>query len=149
MSCSDLFPAWRAAFERVGRVAFAPVPCVIRAMSVRLAGDGPSNWAVYLNVARPVGQKNGTLNGAYVVNRDPGHIGGKPRALMQQIVSDYSVPGDVVCDPCAGLATTLLVADALGRNGIGAEIDSATYDKARGREPFPDGDPQLALRDVV
>lgn len=133
MSCSDLAGVWREAFERVGRVAFAPIPCVIRAMSVRLSGDGPSNWAVYLNVARPRGWKPGTLNGAYIVNRDPGHIGGKPRGLMLQIVNDYSREGDLVCDPCAGYGTTLRAADALGRAAVGAEVDACTYRRALGR----------------
>ncbi len=133
MSCSDLAGVWRKAFEDAGRVAFAPVPCVIRAMSVRLAGDGPSNWAVYLNVARPKGQKDGTLNGAYVVTRDPGHIGGKPMQLMRAIIRDYSKPNDLVCDPCAGFGTTLAAAVAAERRAIGAEIDPDTHAKAMQR----------------
>ena len=127
MSCSDLSHVWRAEFERVGRVAFAPVACVIRAMSVRLAGDGPSNWCVYLNVARPRGVIDGARNGAYIVNRDPGHIGGKPLRLMHAIVRDYTQPGDLVCDPCAGYGTTLRAAVAHGRRAIGAEIDPETH----------------------
>jgi hypothetical protein len=145
MSCSDLFPVWRSEFERVGRVAFAPVPCVIRAMSVRLSGDGPSNWTVYLNVARPKGLIDGTRNGAYVVNRDPGHIGGKPRALMEMIVRDYSRPGDLVADPCAGMGTTLRAAELLGRRAIGAEVDPATHAKAIGQAPWADDVPQRSL----
>lgn len=134
-SCSDLFPVWRAEFARAGRVAFAPVPCVIRAMSVRLCGDGPSNWAIYLNVARPVGQKFGTLPGAYVVTRahQKNRIGGKPIALMNAITRDYTRPGDLVCDPCAGYATTLQSAVAMGRRGIGAEIDPDTHAEALDR----------------
>lgn len=143
-SCSDLFPHWRAAFERVGRVSFAPVACVIRAMSVRLSGDGPSNWVVYLNVARPRGQKNGALNGAYVVGRDPGHIGGKPLDLMIAIVRDYSRPGDLVCDPCAGMGTTLRAADMLGRRAVGAEIDPDTHARAVKRLAQP-AQQELAL----
>lgn len=137
MSCSDLFPAWRAAFEDAGRVAFAPVACVIRAMSVRLSGEGPSNWVVYLNVARPKGLIDGTRNGAYVVSRDPGHIGGKPLALMAAIVRDYSSPGGLVVDPCAGLATTLIAAEQLGRRSLGAEIDPDTYAAAVARLQQP------------
>lgn len=131
-SCSDLFPVWRKAFEDVGRVAFAPVPCVIRAMSVRLAGDGPSNWAIYLNVARPKGQKHGTLPGAYVVTREHhrNRIGGKPIALMNAIIRDYTSPGQLVCDPCAGYGTTLQAAIAMGRRAIGAEVHLDTHTKA-------------------
>lgn len=143
MSCSDLAGVWRKAFEDAGRTAFAPVPCVIRAMSVRLSGDGPSNWAVYLNVARPKGIKDGTRNGAYIVNRDPGHIGGKPLRLMSAIIRDYTNPGDTVCDPCAGFGTTLAAAVAQGRLAIGAEIDPDTHAKAM--ERLAGGQMELAV----
>lgn len=54
-------------------------------------------------------------------------VGNKPLALMEAIVRDYSRPGDVVCDPCAGGGTTLLAAHRLGRHGVGAEMDPTTY----------------------
>lgn len=135
MSCSDLAPIWRAQFEQAGLVAFAPVSCVIRAMSVRLSGDGPSNWSIYLNVARKRTKEAarwGTLNGAYVVGRGSAdrHIGGKPIALMNAIIRDYTRPGDLVCDPCAGMATTAIACESLGRRFVGAEIDPETHAKA-------------------
>jgi len=61
------------------------------------------------------------------------HIGGKPLDLMKKIVSDYSREGDIVCDPCAGGATTLLAAGELGRHAVGAECDRNTYVKALDR----------------
>ncbi len=145
MSCSDLFPAWRTAFDRVGRVSFAPIPCVIRGMSVRLSGDGPSSWAVYLNVARPRGKDFstwGTNVGAYMTGRgdrsnNAGRIGGKPLRLMNAIVRDYSRSGDLVCDPCAGYATTAIACAANDRRFIGAEIDRTTYDTALKRITAP------------
>ncbi len=142
MSCSDLFPAWRAAFDRAGRVSFAPVACVIRAMSVRLSGDGPASWVVYLNVARPRGKqwtKWGALNGAYVCKRahDRQRIGGKPLELINAIVRDYSRVGDLVCDPCAGYATTAIAAEQNGRNFVGAEVDGDTYRQALARISAP------------
>lgn len=136
MSCSDLFPVWRQALEDEGRCTFAPVACVIRGMSVRLSGDGPSSWTIYLNVARPRTKPMaqwGALNGAYVVTRDPGHIGGKPLELMTQIVQDYSRVGDLVVDPCAGLATTGIAALACRRRFIGSEVDPKTHAKALAR----------------
>lgn len=145
MSCSDLSTVWRRALEDAGRMTFAPIPCVIRGMTVRLGGDGPSSWAVWLNVARPRTRSAalwGTLPGAYVVNRSPGHIGGKPLSLMRAIVRDYSRPGQLVCDPCAGLGTTLVAAEELGRRGVGAEIDPDTHAKAVARLTAPT---QLAL----
>ncbi len=136
MSDHNLIPIWTDAFADAGRYAFAPIPCVIRAMTLRMAGDGPSSWAVYLNVARPKTREMatwGTLPGAYVVTRDPGYIGSKPLDLMRAIVRDYSRPGDMVCDPCAGHATTLVAADSLARNAIGAEILPDTYAAAMKR----------------
>lgn len=66
----NLIPDWQSAYEDVGRYSFAPVVCVIRAMTVRLRGDGPSSWAVYAMVARPRDlSKWGTLPGAYIGTR--------------------------------------------------------------------------------
>jgi len=129
MSCSDLSPHWRAAFEDAGLTTFQPVACVIRAMSVRLSGDGPSSWSIWLNVARPKRlSKWRTLDGAYVVGREAGgRIGGKPISLMRHVVHDYSQPGDLVCDPCAGYATTGAAALGMGRRFVGAEMDAAVH----------------------
>ena len=136
MTSHDLIPYWEESFTAVGRYAFAPLPCVMRGMSVRRAGDGPSSWSVWLMVARPRTKQAaswGTLPGAYLGVPGHEHIGGKPEWLMRAIVSDYSRPGDIVCDPCAGGATTLIAASGLGRHAIGAEMDPETYAKAQAR----------------
>ena len=141
LSDSDLAPVWRRSFESNGLTGFHPLPILMRGMSVRLAGDGPSSWAVYANVARPKAlSKWGTLPGGYcgapshVKPSDRGlAIGGKPLWLMQELLRDYTRPGDLVCDPCAGGATTLLAASIEGRRSIGAEMDPETYAKARKR----------------
>ena len=52
---------------------------------------------------------------------------------MRAIVRDYSEPGDLVCDPCAGGGTTLLAAVIEGRRAIGAERDPDTFAKAVAR----------------
>ena len=78
----------------------------------------------------------GAMPGAYVrsgpLERRP-VIGGKPTWLMSRIVSDYSRPGDVVVDPYAGGGTTLIVAERLGRDSIGAEMDQSRHDTAMER----------------
>ncbi len=136
MTSHDLIPAWEAAHASVGRYCFAPIPCVISGMSVRLMGDGPSSEAVYLVVARPKRKeflKWGTLPGHYEATRTTGGGGrGKPLDLMRAIVRDYSRPGALVCDPCGGLATTGVAALGVGRRFVGAEMDEPTY--RRGRE---------------
>jgi hypothetical protein len=64
-------------------------------------------------------------------------IGGKPFALMCDLIRDYSRPGGLVVDPTAGMATTLIAAEAMGRNAIGAEIDKQTYTDAMERIAKP------------
>jgi hypothetical protein len=46
-----------------------------------------------------------------------------PRELTDMVISAFSTPGDWVLDPFAGLGSTLLSAQALGRNAIGFEIN--------------------------
>jgi site-specific DNA-methyltransferase (adenine-specific) len=133
MSDHELVPDWRRGLKAGGLTAsFAPVPCVIPGMTCRMAGDGPSSWAVYLNVARTkAAHKWGTLPGAYVVGRgERRHIGGKPVRLMRAIVRDYTRPGDLIVDPYAGAGTTLLAASMEGRQCIGCEIDPEVYGSA-------------------
>jgi site-specific DNA-methyltransferase (adenine-specific) len=49
---------------------------------------------------------------------------------MRAIIRDYTRPGDLIVDPCAGGATTLLAAAIEGRRCIGSEMDPETYAKA-------------------
>jgi site-specific DNA-methyltransferase (adenine-specific) len=58
---------------------------------------------------------------------------------MRQIVADYSAPGDLICDPFAGMATTLLAASAEGRRAVGAEMDPETHRLALARLTLDDG----------
>lgn len=122
-----LAPAWRAALERHDRLSFQPLPCVIRGMTVRQRGDGPSSWATYAIVARPRNAEFarwGTLPGAYVGPREACEVvGGKPLWLLDAIVGDYTRPGDLVVDPCCGSGTTLAAALRRGRLAIGGDVD--------------------------
>lgn len=135
----DLAPAYDAALTAAGRYVFAPLACTQVGRSVRLAGDGPANWTDYLVVSRPRVRKFakwGSLPGAYVGARGiaAGIVGGaKPLDLMRAIVRDYSRPGDLICDPCAGGGTTIIAARMEGRRSIGAEWDAETHRKATAR----------------
>jgi site-specific DNA-methyltransferase (adenine-specific) len=133
-----LAAVFESAMEAVGRYVFAPLPCVDIGSRVRLSGDGPSSWTCWAVVSRPSNrefQRWGTLPGAYVTSGagDRAIMGGKRTDTMRAIVRDYSRPGDLICDPCAGAATTLLAARMEGRRAIGAEMDPATYAKAMAR----------------
>lgn len=121
-----------------GWYVFAPLPAVLVGSRVRLLGDGPSCWTVWLVVARPRTKEMarwGTLPGAYYGSPERNMIvpGGKPLWLMDALIRDYTRPGDLVCDPCAGGGTTLHAALRQGRRAIGAEMDRGTYEAARAR----------------
>lgn len=133
-----LAPAYEAAFEAAGWYGFAPLPIIVRASRFRSLGDGPPCWTVWLMVARPRTRGFfawGALPGWYAgpPERNMQRVGGKPLWLMRAIVRDYSKPGDLVCDPCAGGGTTLLAAAMEGRRAIGAEMDPETHAKATER----------------
>jgi hypothetical protein len=135
LTSDDLIAVWRAAYADVGRLDFAPVPVIQD--RVRMTGDGPASCAVYLMAARPRRREFlswGALPGWYRATTErAGHIGGKPLSLMSRLVTDYSRPGQLVCDPCAGYGTTLVAAYQTGRRAIGAEIEHATWQAASER----------------
>lgn len=129
LSDHALIPAYEEAYRAHGLYAFAPVGVLIPGMTVRQTGDGPSSWMLYVNVARPKRlSKWGTLPGGYTGGvGERVHVGGKPLWLMQSLVRDYTRRGDLVVDPCAGAATTLIAAAMEHRRAIGCEVDPATH----------------------
>ena len=133
----ELMPIWSRALLNAGRYVFAPLPLVELGSRVRLNGDGPSSWTCWIVVARPRTPKFvkwGTLPGAYVQGSETkAVIGGKPLQSMRALVRDYSRPGELVCDPCAGAGTTLLAAKLEDRAWIGCDIDENHTRIARGR----------------
>ena len=150
-----LAPAWSEAMAAHGRYVFAPLAWMAPGSRVRLTGDGPALWTCQIVVSRPrTGtdrngrkfSKWGALPGGYVYTQQRGIVvGNKPLALMLALVSDYSRPGDVVCDPCAGGGTTLLAAEKLGRDSIGSEMDPETWRKAASRLGLIDTSGDLPL----
>jgi site-specific DNA-methyltransferase (adenine-specific) len=135
MTDSELYHLWRDGLRDEGRTVFQPLPCVMSGMNVRLAGDGPSSWCVWLVVSRPKMPPWGTLPGAYASppSRDAMMAGQKPLTLMFAIVRDYSRHGDLVLDPCMGSGTTGVAAIQLGRRFIGVEMDERTLEIAAKR----------------
>lgn len=139
MTSHDLAPVYTSALESMGRYVFAPLPWVHIGGRIRLSGDGPSSWTCWIVVARPKTrgmQRWGTLPGAYVSSNETEPrlvVGGKPTSVMRSLVRDYSRPGDLICDPCAGGGTTLLAALMEGRRAVGAESLKEHYDIAQKR----------------
>lgn len=126
--------SWEDELQARGRYVFSPIACVESGSRVRLTGDGPAQWSTWLVVSRPRNaefQRWGSLPGAYLQGRETKlRMGGKGLKTMRAIVRDYSREGDLVCDPCAGGATTLLAARLEGRRAVGSEQDAAAYAQA-------------------
>lgn len=128
--------AYRDAMAACGRYVFAPVIIVKHGAPPRMSCDGPASQCEYMCISRPRQKRFltwGALPGWYAMEtvralREWGGVrGAKSIQFMRALVRDYSRPGDLICDPCAGGATTLLAAAIEGRRGIGAEMDPATY----------------------
>ena len=57
----------------------------------------------------------------------------KPVELLEWLIRTYSNEGDLVLDPCAGSASTLVACRNTGRKYIGIEMNKEYYDKAKER----------------
>ena len=134
MTDSDLAIPVKRALMGGGLTAFPPLPFFQPGRSIRLAGDGPSSWTDWIVVARTKkAYKWGTLPGGYVAGpgwNDKARMGGKPTALMEALVSDYSRPGQTVLDSHMGAGTTGVACMRTGRKFIGCEIDADAFDIA-------------------
>jgi site-specific DNA-methyltransferase (adenine-specific) len=62
-----------------------------------------------------------------------GHVCQMPLPVLERIIRVASNPGDLVLDPYAGTATTLVAALRLGRQALSIELDPGTADLARQR----------------
>jgi site-specific DNA-methyltransferase (adenine-specific) len=57
----------------------------------------------------------------------------KPVALLEELIRATTVEGDLVLDPFAGVASTLVAAKNLDRNYFGCEIEEKYYEIGRAR----------------
>ncbi len=61
------------------------------------------------------------------------HTTQKPDALLEELVRDFTDPGDVIVDPFLGSGTTLVAARRFNRCGIGWEMQEQYLEVARRR----------------
>lgn len=131
MTDHTLAPVIDAGFKAGGRYVFAPLPYFQAGRSVRISGDGPSSWTDWIVVSRTKAQVTwGTLPGGYIAGagwNDKARMGGKPTALMESLVKDYSRVGDTVLDSHMGAGTTGVACIRNGRKFIGCEIDAEAF----------------------
>lgn len=101
---------------------------------------GPAVALDILNIGRPKKrlpkERMGSRPGYYMASvrgSTVEHQGGKDIDAMRAIIRDYTLPGDVVCDPTAGGGSGLLAAVIEGRIAVGSERDPTTWRKAVAR----------------
>jgi site-specific DNA-methyltransferase (adenine-specific) len=86
------------------------------------AGAGHSRWNS--------GGKRGVYTHCVNVGRQGEHPTEKPVPLMQEILADFTQPGELICDPFMGSGTTGVAALQLGRRFVGIEQDPRWFDLA-------------------
>ncbi len=97
----------------------------------QFTGDRPAASAEAVVVAHPKGRKRWNGGGRRSVFRhevnshdrgDKPHPTTKPLALMRELVSLFSDPGELVLDPFAGSGSTGVACNQLGRRFLGWEL---------------------------
>lgn len=125
--------AWRDALVGGGAVFKRACVWVKPDGQPQLTGDRPGMGYESIVAAHAPGRSRWNGGGSHGVftfatKSDPdssrtGHPTQKPEALMERLVSLFTDPGDLICDPFAGSGTTGVAAIRLGRRFIGWERD--------------------------
>lgn len=135
---------WRSEMERAGMAWRRAMVWVKPDSSPQLSGDRPAQGyesiaAAWCGSGRSVWSGGGRRGVFTFVKHDAGcghggkrnqHPTQKPVSLMNELVSLFSKPGDVVLDPYMGSGTTGVACVGLGRKFIGIEKDRRYFDLA-------------------
>jgi site-specific DNA-methyltransferase (adenine-specific) len=106
--------------------------------SPRFNGQGPArgaecfttSWAGKGYRKWNAGGKRGIYTHCVNTGRQGEHPTEKPVPLMAEILSDFTQPGELVCDPFTGSGTTGVACAKLGRRFIGIEQNIRWFDLA-------------------
>jgi hypothetical protein len=131
---------WRAGLISAGAQYIRTIPWV-RWSSPQLSGDRPPTGceAVIIAHGKQKGRKhwNGPGNLTHFDQKclrgEDKHRAEKPLDLALSLVEYFSDQGELVVDPFAGAGTIGLACRILNRRFVGAELDAAWADAARGR----------------
>lgn len=124
------FEAWKAAGFRVGgHIVFR------KSYASKSAFLQYRHEQAYLLIkgrpACPISPPPDVLDMPYTGNRL--HPTQKPVAALKPLIAAFSQPGDMVMDPFAGSASTLIAARELGRKYVGFELDAQHHHTATRR----------------
>lgn len=95
------------------------------------------------------GGKRGVYTHCVNTGRQGEHPTEKPVPLMVEIVSDFTQPGETICDPFAGSGTTGVACVRTGRGFVGIERDPKWFDLACRRISDELRRPRLQLEPVA
>lgn len=117
-----------------------------RGSTPQFSGDRPATGHEAITIAHPKGRKRWNGGGSHaiwdvpiVLNRaradksERVHPTQKPLVLMQQLVNQFTDPGDVILDPTAGSGTTGVAAKLLSRRAVLVEQSEAHCEAAATR----------------
>ena len=142
---AESLTSWRVNLEASGLRHVRMGAWVMPNCTPQFTGDRPGTGWEACEIAHGTGRSrwNGRgLPAVWIVPRPSngspereatGHPTPKPIPLLEALVRDFTDPGDLICDPFAGSATTGVAAVHLGRRFIGWEKDANYYQIARDR----------------
>lgn len=108
-------------------------PQVLKA-NMRIVGNCEYGILLYREKLPKFNNNKKMIFNAFTWERENGdekiHPVQKPVKLLQQFITLFTDPGDVVIDPVAGSASTLIAAIRTGRNAYGFEIKKDIYKAA-------------------
>lgn len=155
----DLLPIWRACARKAGLDVVRTGVWVREGGAPQFTGDRPGGGVEYIVILHPKGRKRWNGGGSpgvwihpIVANRsghrkDRMHTTQKPEALLCDLVTLFTEPGEMVFDPFAGSGTTGVAALRYGRRFLGLEQDEAYAGIARERcEAEAEGTTLVAAR---
>jgi len=135
---------WRGALTSTGGLEYLRT-CAWHKIggAPQFTGDRPAVWGEAIVCCHPKGRKRwngGGKQGLYsvptAIDRDRSgldariHTTQKPVALMEDLIRDFTNPGETILDPFAGGGTTGVAAIRLGRSFVGYERDAEMHAKA-------------------
>jgi site-specific DNA-methyltransferase (adenine-specific) len=126
---AEMVGSWRDAMTDKGLEHVRVGVWVKGGATPQFSGDRPAPGFESIEIAHPAGRKTWNGGGRHAVwladvpRGDRHHTTQKPIDLMEQLVRDFTDPGDLILDAFAGSGTTGVAAKRLGRRFIGWERD--------------------------
>lgn len=137
----DIVGPWIEAVRDLRRHAFTYKMMLVWDKGIPGMGDIDCNWGcgheLILYAKRGRREVPYRRSGIIAVDKVHGtkhiHPTEKPVGLLEKLIEMSTDPGDLVVDPFAGSASTLVAATGLGREAWGTEVHTPFYERARER----------------